>query len=54
MRRMIRHSFDNTINSPPLRQKLRELKAKKENPTVIFAFDDVSLPLPPMQSPDVR
>lgn len=54
MRRMIRHAFDNAVNSPPLRKKLQDLKAKKDNPKIVFAFDDVSLPLPPMQEPDIR
>lgn len=54
MRRMIRNAFDNPVNAQPLREKLRALKAVKASPTVVMAFDDVSVPLPPMATPDLR
>ena len=51
MTRMVEHALDNPIGQPPLREKLRALKALKGNPKILMAFDDVSLPLPPMRSP---
>eukprot|EP00793_Prasinoderma_coloniale_P000380 PRCOL_00005364-RA len=52
---MIARAVDNPVgDQPPLRDKLRALKRDKDNPSVVFAFDDVSVPLPPMQSPDLR
>ncbi|KAK3262121.1 hypothetical protein CYMTET_29005 [Cymbomonas tetramitiformis] len=54
-RRMIKHAINNPVgDQEPLREKLKKLKATKSNPKILFAFDDVSLPLPPMQSPDIR
>lgn len=54
MRAMVEHALDNPIGQPPLREKIRTLLRKKENPKILFAFDDVSIPLPPMRSPDIR
>lgn len=51
---MIRAAFDSPRGTAPLRDKLRSLKAKKASPSVVMAFDDVSVPLPPMQPPDIR
>jgi hypothetical protein len=44
----IRHALDNPIESEPLRALL--FPGMK----LTIAFDDISLPLPPMQRPDVR
>lgn len=44
----IRQALDNPENSEPLRALLRP------GMKLTIAFDDVSLPLPPMQAPDVR
>lgn len=45
----IRHALDNPIgDSPPLRALLRP------GMKLTIAFDDISLPLPPMRRPDVR
>eukprot|EP00899_Mesostigma_viride_P020638 jgi/Mesvir1/28576/Mv00991-RA.1 len=54
VREMILKAFNEPEGTPPLREKLRALKASKENPKVLFAFDDVSIPLPPMVLPDIR
>lgn len=50
----IDHALDHPLGTPPLRAKLRQLKARKPRPRVVFAFDDVSIPLPPMKRPDIR
>ncbi len=47
-------ALDQPTGTPPLREKLRRLRQAKPNPKVVFAFDDVSIPLPPMKSPDIR
>ena len=45
----IRHALDNPLgDSPPLRALL------KPGMKLTIAFDDISLPLPPMRRPDVR
>ena len=44
MQRMVEHALDNPIGQPPLREKLRALKAEKKNPKILMAFDDVSIP----------
>lgn len=44
----IRDALDNPENSEPLRSLLRP------GMKLTIAFDDVSLPLPPMQAPDIR
>ena len=54
MTAMVEHALDNPIGTAPLREKLRALKAKKDRPKILMAFDDVSIPLPPMRSPDIR
>jgi nickel-dependent lactate racemase len=54
MQQMVEHALDNPIGQPPLREKLRALKALKKNPKILMAFDDVSIPLPPMRAPDIR
>jgi hypothetical protein len=51
---MVEHALDDPIGQPPLREKLRELKKLKKNPKILMAFDDVSIPLPPMRAPDIR
>lgn len=51
---MICNAFDNPIGTEPLRIKLRKLKESSASPKVVMAFDDVSIPLPPMRSPDIR
>ena len=44
----IRDAFDSPIDSAPLRELLHaDLKRT-------IAFDDISLPLPPMRRPDIR
>jgi hypothetical protein len=50
----LRQALDRPLGALPLREKLRRLKAQKGSPRVVFAFDDVSIPLPPMKSPDIR
>lgn len=47
-------ALDHPVGTPPLREKLRRLRQSKASPRVVFAFDDVSIPLPPMKSPDLR
>lgn len=54
MQRMVEHALDNPIGQPPLREKLRSLLKLKKNPKILMAFDDVSIPLPPMRAPDIR
>lgn len=54
MRRMVEYALDNPVGQPPLREKLRALRRANEHPKIMMAFDDVSLPLPPMRSPDIR
>ena len=54
MTAMVERALDNPIGTAPLREKLRALKAKKDRPKILMAFDDVSIPLPPMRSPDIR
>lgn len=54
MRSMVQEALLNPIGQDPLPAKLRALKAAKGNPKILFAFDDVSIPLPPMRSPDIR
>ena len=54
MRAMVEHALDNPIGQPPLREKIRRLLKAKRRPKILFAFDDVSIPLPPMRSPDIR
>ena len=54
MRAMVEHALDNPIGQPPLREKIRRLLKAKSRPKILFAFDDVSIPLPPMVSPDIR
>lgn len=54
MRERVRDAFANPVNSEPLRDKLRRIKQKSSSPKVVMAFDDVSVPLPPMQDPDIR
>ena len=44
----IRHALENPENSEPLRALLRP------GMRLTIAFDDVSLPLPPMRAPDIR
>jgi lactate racemase len=44
----IRHALDHPISSEPLRALLRP------GMKLTIAFDDVSLPLPPMRRPDIR
>lgn len=34
MRRMVLEALNNPVGQPPLREKLRRLKAEKENPKV--------------------
>ncbi len=48
VRGAIRHALDNPHDSEPLRDLL------KPGMKLTIAFDDISLPLPPMRSPDVR
>ncbi|MSR82368.1 MAG: DUF2088 domain-containing protein [Candidatus Latescibacteria bacterium] len=47
-------ALDQPTGTPPLREKLRQLRQTKATAKIVFAFDDVSLPLPPMKSPDIR
>ena len=54
MRAMVEHALDNPVGQPPLREKIRRLVKAKKRPKILFAFDDVSIPLPPMRSPDIR
>ena len=58
IRRMIRNALNAPLDSAPLRERLLEARAAAEargaRPKVVIAFDDVSVPLPPMQSPDIR
>ena len=44
----IRHALDHPHNSEPLRALLRP------GMRLTIAFDDISLPLPPMRTPDAR
>src|ERR1041385_7100114 len=48
VRQVIDHALANPIGSDPLRARLRP------GMKVTIAFDDISLPLPPMQTPDLR
>jgi hypothetical protein len=48
VRGAIRHGLDHPHDSEPLRELL------KPGMKLTIAFDDISLPLPPMRSPDVR
>jgi hypothetical protein len=48
VREAIRHALDNPHGSEPLRELL------KPGMKLTIAIDDISLPLPPMQSPDIR
>jgi hypothetical protein len=48
VREAIRHALDNPHDSEPLRELL------KPGMKLTIAIDDISLPLPPMQSPDIR
>jgi lactate racemase len=48
LRDAIRHALDNPHGSEPLRELL------KPGMKLTIAIDDISLPLPPMQSPDIR
>ena len=52
--RLVEHALDNPVGQPPLREKIRRLVKAKKRPKILFAFDDVSIPLPPMRSPDIR
>ena len=56
MRAMVEAALDDPVGQPPLREKIRALVAAKGSTgaKILFAFDDVSLPLPPMRSPDIR
>lgn len=56
MRAMVEAALDDPVGQPPLREKIRALVAEKGSTgaKILFAFDDVSLPLPPMRSPDIR
>ncbi|CAI7925641.1 unnamed protein product, partial [Closterium sp. NIES-54] len=54
MRAMIRHALDNPVGQPPLKERLQQIKQANPNPKVLMAFDDVSVPLPPMRRPDLR
>lgn len=54
IRAWIAQALDHPLGAPPLRAKLRQLKERRANPRVVFAFDDVSIPLPPMKRPDIR
>lgn len=52
---MVKYALDNPIGDKPLKEKLRALvEAKGRSAKVVMAFDDVSVPLPPMMSPDIR
>ena len=44
----IAHALDHPLGSPPLRELL------SSGMRLTIAFDDISLPLPPMRAPDVR
>ncbi len=48
LRGAIRHALDNPHGSEPLRELL------KPGMKLTIAFDDISLPLPPMRAPDIR
>ena len=61
VRRMVLNALEAPVGSPPLRERIMEAKERaraagrsESAPRVVIAFDDVSVPLPPMQSPDVR
>eukprot|EP00897_Mesotaenium_endlicherianum_P008575 jgi/Mesen1/7746/ME000407S06961 len=54
MREMVLQALNNPVGSEPLRARLQRLKAASPSPKILFSFDDVSIPLPPMASPDVR
>jgi len=61
VRRMVKNALEAPVGSPPLRERIREARARakaagrpEDAPRVVIAFDDVSVPLPPMQSPDTR
>ncbi|CAI6006259.1 unnamed protein product [Closterium sp. NIES-65] len=54
MRAMVRHALDNPVGQPPLKERLQQIKQANPNPKILIAFDDVSVPLPPMRRPDVR
>ncbi|CAI5970476.1 unnamed protein product [Closterium sp. NIES-64] len=54
MRAMIRHALDNPVGQPPLKERLQQIKHANPNPKILMAFDDVSVPLPPMRRPDLR
>jgi len=46
---------DGGVPVPGLRSQLRQLfRSKGSAAKLVFAFDDVSLPLPPMKRPDIR
>jgi len=52
---MVKHALDHPLGDLPLREKLRKLRAEKgAGAKVVMAFDDVSVPLPPMYDPDIR
>eukprot|EP00898_Chlorokybus_atmophyticus_P001013 jgi/Chlat1/1912/Chrsp149S08697 len=51
---MIDGAINNPLGMPAFREKIRQLKADNPNPKICFAFDDVSIPLPPMKMPDIR
>ena len=51
----LRGDEDAGVRVPALRTQLKQLYASKgADAKVLFAFDDVSLPLPPMKKPDIR
>mmetsp|Transcript_10495 Transcript_10495/g.38639 ORF Transcript_10495/g.38639 Transcript_10495/m.38639 type:complete len:234 (-) Transcript_10495:68-769(-) len=52
--RMINDALENSANDDPLRLKLQKLKEKTNDPRIVIAFDDVSIPLPVMRKPDIR
>lgn len=55
---MILKAIQNPVGSQqPFREKLKTLVekgGKSGSPKVVFAFDDTSIPLPPMSKPDIR
>ena len=54
---MVQYALDHPVgeNVLPLREKLRRCyEAKGSAGKIVMAFDDVSVPLPPMMSPDIR
>eukprot|EP01025_Chloroclados_australasicus_P022459 TRINITY_DN23133_c0_g2_i1.p1 TRINITY_DN23133_c0_g2~~TRINITY_DN23133_c0_g2_i1.p1 ORF type:complete len:582 (-),score=54.49 TRINITY_DN23133_c0_g2_i1:240-1985(-) len=55
VRQMIKQAILNPVGDDPLPKKLQLIKEKKgTNASIVIAFDDVSVPLPPMKMPDTR